>query len=57
VGTIITSEEITSSDSNGDGYNDIGWKIEIEPGTCTVINQTGGLPGEDKLCALGNFRH
>lgn len=56
-GTIITSEESTSSDSNGDGYNDLGWSIEINPSTKTIVDQDGGLDGADKLWALGNFKH
>ena len=67
--TIITCEEYTSQelrdnpsfgypvDFNGDGYHDFGWAIEIDPVTKTVINQTGGLNGPDKLWAMGNFKH
>ncbi len=56
--TIISCEEITSlelensqglpRDLNGDGYDDFGWCIEIDPVTKTVI---------DKRWALGNFKH
>ena len=60
--TIISCEEITSAeiendprfpfpiprDLNGDGYDDMGWAVEINPETKTVI---------DKLWALGNFKH
>ncbi|MDC6390695.1 DUF839 domain-containing protein [Maribacter sp. PR1] len=56
--TIITCEEYTSQeiadqypfpiDSNGDGYDDFGWAVEIDPVTKTVI---------DKRWALGNFKH
>lgn len=47
--TIISCEEFQSAtDSNADGYYDIGWCVEISPETKTVI---------DKLWALGNFRH
>jgi len=65
--TIISCEEYTSLelnaqsglpvDTNGDGYHDVGWAIEIDPATKTVINQTGGLNGPDKLWAMGNFKH
>lgn len=47
--TIISCEEsISTSDLNADGYYDIGWCIEIDPVTKSVI---------DKRWALGNFRH
>lgn len=69
--TIISCEEYTSADLqddprfpfegsrdlNGDGYDDFGWAIEIDPVTKTVIDQPGGLNGADKLWALGNFKH
>jgi len=56
-GSIISSEEKISGDINGDGYNDYGWNIEIDPVTRSVIDQPGGLTGGDKLWAMGNFRH
>jgi len=47
--TIISCEEsISTSDINNDGYNDLGWCIEIDPATKSVIN---------KRWALGNFKH
>ena len=47
--TIISCEEtIVTTDVNGDGYNDLGWCVEIDPATKTVI---------DKRWALGNFKH
>jgi secreted PhoX family phosphatase len=47
--TIISSEEATSAnDSNSDGYYDLGWNVEIDPASKTVIN---------KVWALGNFKH
>uniref|UniRef100_UPI0030DD1A82 alkaline phosphatase PhoX n=1 Tax=Maribacter arcticus TaxID=561365 RepID=UPI0030DD1A82 len=54
--TIITCEEYTSKelegtiplDNNNDGYHDVGWAVEINPATKTVI---------DKRWALGNFKH
>jgi secreted PhoX family phosphatase len=55
--TVITCEETTSTDSNGDGYYDLGWAIEIDPATKQIVNQQGGLDGPDKLWALGNFKH
>ena len=48
-GTVISSEENRStSDANNDNYNDLGWNVEINPVSKTVI---------DKLWALGNFKH
>ena len=49
--TIITCEEqVVTTDSNSDGYYDMGWAIEIDPATKSVINN-------QKLWALGNFKH
>ncbi|MEP1035048.1 alkaline phosphatase PhoX [Ekhidna sp.] len=56
-GTIVTCEETTDEDLNGDGYNDLGWAIEVDPISKVVIDQNGGLEGGDKLWALGNFKH
>jgi len=56
-GTIISCEETTRGDKNGDGYNDLGWAVEIDPVTRQVIDQNGGLTGGDKLWSLGNFKH
>ena len=44
-------------DNNGDGYDDFGWAIEIDPATKTIINQEGGRSDKDKLWAMGNFKH
>lgn len=55
--TIIIGEEATpAGDGNGDGYQDVGWTIEIDPATRKVINQdnTGGV---DKLWAVGRQAH
>jgi secreted PhoX family phosphatase len=55
--TIMVCEEINpSGDSNGDGYDDLGWIIEIDPATKTVINQDG-TGGVDKLWAMGRQTH
>jgi uncharacterized protein len=52
-GTIMVSEEsMTTGDNNADGYTDVGWIIEINPATRTVINQDGA-GGPDKLWAIG----
>ena len=71
--TIITCEEYTVDDiiddypftplsafkvdRDSDGYDVYGWAIEIDPITKEVIDQDGGRPGQDKLWALGNFKH
>ncbi len=47
--TFISCEELISiADSNSDGYNDMGWCVEIDPVTKNVM---------DKRWALGNFNH
>jgi secreted PhoX family phosphatase len=53
-GTIMVSEEnLTQGDTNGDGYNDDGWIIEIDPVTRTVIESDASHTGVDKLWAIG----
>ena len=47
-GTLISCEETTSGDNNGDGYRDLGWAVEIDPATKQVV---------DKRWAMGNFAH
>lgn len=50
-GTVISSEEFSiQTDTNADGYYDVGWNIEIDPVSKTVVNN-------QKLWALGNFKH
>jgi len=46
--TVVSCEETISADNNMDGYFDLGWCVEIDPATKSVVN---------KLWALGNFRH
>ena len=57
--TVVTCEENTPTaptDSNGDGYLDFGWNVEIDPTTHTVKDQNGdGTP--DKLWRMGRFKH
>lgn len=54
---VMVCEETTLfGDDNGDGYNDDGWIIEIDPATRTVINQDGS-GGVDKLWAMGRQAH
>ena len=56
-GTVITSEEtFATGDANGDGYQDIGWNVEIDPATGKVRDYNGdGKP--DKLWAMGRMQH
>ncbi|MCY7421671.1 MAG: DUF839 domain-containing protein [Chitinophagaceae bacterium] len=55
--TIMVCEEVTNSvDINADGYEDLGWIVEIDPATRTVINQDG-IGGADKLWAMGRQTH
>lgn len=55
--TVMVCEEMAPVyESNGDGYEDLGWIIEIDPVTRTVINQDGS-GGVDKLWAMGRQRH
>ena len=51
-GTVITSEEYVSdtADTNRDGYIDIGWNVEINPATKTVVRG-------QKLWAMGRMSH
>lgn len=70
--TIISCEEYTVADIQKDypntelffkvdgqsnGYDVYGWAIEIDPATKTVIDQDGGRMSQDKLWAMGNFKH
>ncbi len=53
-GTIMVSEEsVATGDTNADGYTDIGWIIEIDPATKTVIESDATHAGVDKLWAIG----
>jgi hypothetical protein len=56
-GTTITCEEVYDlGDANGDGYQDIGWAVEIDPDTRKVRDFDGdGKP--DKLWAVGRMSH
>jgi secreted PhoX family phosphatase len=51
-GTVITSEESISDtlDTNRDGYIDIGWNVEINPATKTIVKG-------QKLWAMGRMSH
>lgn len=55
-GTIITAEENTNSgDANGDGYQDIGWLVEIDPITAKVKEYGNGK--QEKLWGCGRINH
>ena len=54
-GTIITAEENTSGgDVNADGYQDVGWLVEIDPSTAQVVDYGNG---QEKLWAMGRMNH
>ncbi|HVF82072.1 MAG TPA: alkaline phosphatase PhoX [Flavisolibacter sp.] len=55
--TIITCEEtLPTADVNADGYQDVGWAVEIDPATHTVMDHDNdGQP--DKLWKLGRMSH
>jgi secreted PhoX family phosphatase len=57
--TVVTCEEnapTSPTDSNGDGYFDFGWNVEIDPATHAVKDQNGnGTP--DKLWRMGRIKH
>lgn len=53
--TIITCEEaVNITDSNGDGYHDLGWATEIDPVTRQVRDFGNG---KQKLWRLGKMDH
>ncbi len=55
-GTVVTCEETTSGgDANGDGYNDLGWNVEIDPITKKVKQY--GTGKAQKLWAMGRMSH
>ena len=55
-GTSITAEEVRgTTDSNTDGYVDMGWLVEIDPKTSKVAEYGTGKP--QKLWAMGNGSH
>src|SRR5690606_24727906 len=56
-GTIITSEEtFNSGDANSDGYQDVGWQVEIDPVT-RKVKEYGTVGKQEKLWALGRMSH
>ena len=55
--TIVTAEEnTTAGDANGDGYQDVGWLVEINPTTASVVDYDSNGT-QDKLFALGRMNH
>ena len=56
-GTVISSEETyNTGDANNDGFQDVGWQVEIDPRTHSVVDHNNdGNP--DKLWAMGRFSH
>ncbi len=53
-GTIMVSEEtVTTGDGNTDGYDDVGWIIEVNPATRLPIESDATHAGVDKLWAIG----
>ncbi|HBF19370.1 MAG TPA: hypothetical protein DDW81_04680 [Cryomorphaceae bacterium] len=56
-GTVITAEESTNGgDLNLDGYQDVGWLVEIDPVTSKVVDYDGD-GNSDKLWAMGRMNH
>ncbi|NII28819.1 DUF839 domain-containing protein [Pseudoflavitalea sp. X16] len=56
-GTVITSEEsVNAGDVNKDGYEDVGWQVEIDPLTAKVLDYNGDGK-QDKLWAMGRMNH
>ena len=56
-GTVVTSEESTTGgDTNGDGYEDVGWLVELDPVTSRVVDHDNDGRA-DKLWAMGRMNH
>lgn len=56
-GTVITSEESRNAgDNNNDGYQDVGWQVEIDPFTAKVMDYDND-GHQDKLWAMGRMSH
>ncbi|MDQ7917907.1 DUF839 domain-containing protein [Mesonia sp. MT50] len=54
-GTVVTAEESTNGgDANSDGYEDVGWLVEIDPVTAEVMDYGNG---QEKLWAMGRMNH
>ena len=57
-GNVISCEEaLSTSDTNGDGYNDIGWHVEINPITRSVVGKMWSLGcGQKENIVIHNNR-
>ena len=54
--TSVTCEETyVASDANSDGYQDLGWMVEIDPRTKKIKQQANGKA--QKLWAMGRMSH
>lgn len=54
-GTVVTAEESSNTgDNNNDGYEDVGWLVEIDPVTAQVMDYGNG---QEKLWAMGRMQH
>ena len=55
--TSVTCEEtLPSGDANGDGYQDIGWNVEINPATRSIVDYDGD-GNADKIWKMGRMSH
>jgi len=55
--TVITAEEnTTAGDVNADGYQDVGWLVEIDPVTAAVKDYDND-GNKDKLWKMGRMNH
>ncbi|MEO7961347.1 MAG: alkaline phosphatase PhoX, partial [Ginsengibacter sp.] len=54
---MIGEESLQTGDANGDGYEDIGWLVEIDPATKSVVDNDPSHSGADKLWAAGRQAH
>ncbi len=54
--TVITCEETTAAgDADGDGYEDVGWHVEIDPKASKIKQYGNGR--QEKLWAMGRMNH
>ncbi len=56
-GTVVTAEETSEvGDVNNDGYQDVGWFVEIDPVTASIKDYDND-GNKDKLFAMGRMGH
>ncbi|MCG9792576.1 alkaline phosphatase PhoX [Flavobacterium algicola] len=56
-GTVVTAEEsVAGNDTNGDGYKDYGWLVEIDPATAQVVSKNAN-GSKGKLWQMGIMNH